>query len=367
MSRCSAIILDFFREPIGVEFFADKDWDVLVRQARATRLLASVYYVLKDNKLLDIVPDRVLPHLVSASKQSAKTRLAAQWELELIDEVAVQFPFPFIILKGAAYVALNLTLSRGRLFSDIDILVPHKFIQDVELAFLERGWSGTKVDAYDQQYYRQWMHELPPLLNKKTASVLDLHHSILPKTSTIQVDASKLISDARALSQFKNLATFSSEDMLLHSATHLFHEGEFDHGLRDIFDLSYLFIQFGCLDSKFWVSLEKRAVELGLMSQLYYAFYHCRDLLGAVIPEAVYERCEKQVFRSAMLTNFFFSIALMPDHKTCDTFLTPYARWVLYVRSHYLRMPIRLLIPHLLRKAYREKVNAKLNDTEDIQ
>jgi hypothetical protein len=27
------------------------------------------------------------------------------------------------------------------------------------------------------------------------------------------------------------------------------------------------------------------------------------------------------------------------------------ARWLLYVRSHYLRMPLTLLIPHLWRKA----------------
>jgi len=26
--------------------------------------------------------------------------------------------------------------------------------------------------------------------------------------------------------------------------------------------------------------------------------------------------------------------------------------WLLYIRSHYLRMPLHLLVPHLARKAY---------------
>jgi hypothetical protein len=25
------------------------------------------------------------------------------------------------------------------------------------------GWAATHHDAYDQRYYRQWMHELPPM------------------------------------------------------------------------------------------------------------------------------------------------------------------------------------------------------------
>jgi hypothetical protein len=31
--------------------------------------------------------------------------------------------------------------------------------------------------------------------------------------------------------------------------------------------------------------------------------------------------------------------------------MTGLARWLLYVRGHYQRMPLRLLVPHLVRKA----------------
>ena len=39
-------------------------------------------------------------------------------------------------------------------------------------------------------------------------------------------------------------------------------------------------------------------------------------------------------------------------HPTCDTPAVDTARWLLYVRSHLLRMPPQLALPHLARKAW---------------
>jgi len=46
-----------------------------------------------------------------------------------------------------------------------------------------------------------------------------------------------------------------------------------------------------------------------------------------------------------------FLRGLAPDHPSCDRPLTRAARWLLYARAHKLRMPLHLLIPHLVRKA----------------
>jgi hypothetical protein len=48
--------------------------------------------------------------------------------------------------------------------------------------------------------------------------------------------------------------------------------------------------------------------------------------------------------------------ALTPEHPDHPTKVTALARWLLYVRSHYLRMPLQLLIPHLLRKGFRKRL-----------
>ena len=48
-----------------------------------------------------------------------------------------------------------------------------------------------------------------------------------------------------------------------------------------------------------------------------------------------------------------FHRALLPIHPSCDDHFTSAARLALYVRGHWLRMPPRLLVPHLARKALR--------------
>ena len=60
-----------------------------------------------------------------------------------------------------------------------------------------------------------------------------------------------------------------------------------------------------------------------------------------------------------------FSRALRPEHPTCDDLRTRIARFVLYVRAHYLRMPLHLLLPHLIRKAYVRRFPKKAPITQD--
>ena len=55
---------------------------------------------------------------------------------------------------------------------------------------------------------------------------------------------------------------------------------------------------------------------------------------------------------SRILTIAALNLALRPNHPECASAGTAMARWFLYVRSHYLRMPVHILVPHLVRKAY---------------
>jgi hypothetical protein len=50
--------------------------------------------------------------------------------------------------------------------------------------------------------------------------------------------------------------------------------------------------------------------------------------------------------------DFLFSRAFRPDHPQCKLPYTDLALGILYVRSHLLRMPLYLLLPHLVRKAW---------------
>jgi hypothetical protein len=141
--------------------------------------------------------------------------------------------------------------------------------------------------------------------------------------------------------------------MVLHSATHLFHEGEFDNGLRDLADLDGLLRHFG-REPSFWAGLVPRAHELGLSRPLYYALRYARSLLETPVPAEVVDeaRAGEPPGPLRPVLDFCFSRALRPTHSSCADRWTPLARKLLYVRSHWLRMPFPLLAVHLARKAF---------------
>jgi hypothetical protein len=236
------------------------------------------------------------------------------------------------------------------LISDIDIIVREMKLKEVEEVLARYGWKHGKLDAYDERYYRQWMHEIPPMAHDKRGSVLDVHHTILPPTTNAHLDPDKLFS--ACVSSDSGAYTLGPLDMVIHSATHLFHEGEFYNGLRDLLDLDRLLRFFSAADENFWTSLTDRAQELTLGVPLYYALRYTNMYFLTPVPQSAIAALDSDrpgVF-SRNLLDFVFSRAFMPVHPKCKQSFTAPALWFLYVRSHYLRMPMRLLIPHLLRK-----------------
>jgi hypothetical protein len=61
---------------------------------------------------------------------------------------------------------------------------------------LEAGWEWVKPDPYDDAYYREHMHELPPLIHKARDRMIDVHHTILPRTHRVTPDPLVLMAEA---------------------------------------------------------------------------------------------------------------------------------------------------------------------------
>ena len=72
--------------------------------------------------------------------------------------------------------------------------------------------------------------------------------------------------------------------MVLHSAAHLFQDGELNGGLRDLVDLDSLLRHFGS-DENFWGGLVSRAQTMDLERPLYYALRYCEQWLGTPVPD----------------------------------------------------------------------------------
>jgi hypothetical protein len=341
------------RSPEAITRFSMSQWDILVRQARAAGLLARLASRFRQQGLTAAIPAVARWHFDAAETLADKQRTAVRWELQQLRAALSDLDSPLIVLKGAAYVAGSLPAAQGRLFNDIDILVPRERLQQAESSLMLAGWHATGLSEYDKRYYRRWMHEIPPMQHVQRDTVIDVHHAILPDTARYHPDSAKLRSRAVAVDGLPGVYVLAPEDRILHSATHLFHDGELPHGLRDLTDLDLL-LRDAALDRDFWSRLTARAEELQLSRSLFYALRYVRHFLDTPVPAPVMAALDAVAPNRLTLTlmDSIFTRVLAPDHASCDDALTPAARLAAFVRAHWLRMPAHLLIPHLFHKAF---------------
>ncbi|WP_439136399.1 nucleotidyltransferase domain-containing protein, partial [Pseudomaricurvus sp.] len=269
--RC--LLLSVLARPESAAQLSLEDWDLLIRQARSIDMLARLYVRLKAAVELQVLPEKPLRHLLWAYKVTRRHRQAIRREVEGLAESLEFLGVRIVLLKGAAYSYGNLSPAEGRLFSDIDILLPESFLPAAETLLENEGWLSTHLDDYDQKYYRRWMHELPPLKHGQRETELDVHHAILPMTAKAHPSSELLLADSVRINTDWNLYRLSDFDLILHSATHLFFDGEMQHGLRDLEDIASLFRSF-CDHSFDWQALLSRAQDLGLIYPLFYALHY---------------------------------------------------------------------------------------------
>ena len=351
---CSVLI-----EPRLALNFNLHQWDLLIRQARSANLLVRLGYLFDSTSLSNQLPAQPLAHIKSAQAYADRFYISLQWEINCIQNALTAVNVPLVLLKGSAYFIAENKAAKGRLFSDVDILVPEDKLLEVEMALIKAGWMTNTLDPYDQKYYRQWMHEIPPLRHLKRQTSIDVHNNILPKTTRFCPDANQLLANSVKIPE-QNIWVLAPEDRVLHSAAHLFHEGEFTQGLRDLSDLDLLLKEFSTQEN-FWASLLQRADELQHQIPLYYALRYSHHILQTPVPGHVLKASQQQSpnrLKTALIDALFLR-ALMPIHDSCDNRWTGLARWLLFVRSHWLKMPVYLMIPHLLRKAYRRATGKK--------
>lgn len=346
------LIVTALLTPEVLHGFCGEEWDLLIRQGRRAHLLARLAYKLERAGLLETVPMGPRNHLCSALKMAQRQVIALRWEVGCIHKALRETNTRLVLLKGAAYVMAHLDVAQGRIFSDVDILVPKNRLGRCESALLLHGWQGTHHDAYDQHYFRRWMHEIPPLRHVRRGTTIDVHHTILPETARVKVDVAALFMAVSEVSGMPDLYTLESADMLLHSATHLFHEGDFEKGLRDLFDLDSLLRQFATMPG-FWARLVDRAEVLGLTRPLYYALRYTSLVLSTPIPAHVLEEANvgKPPAPVVWMMDACYGKVLRPMHSSTHSRGAWLARLALYVRSHWLRMPLHLLVFHLGHKA----------------
>lgn len=311
------------------------DWTGLIAAARVEQLVGSLAYRLEGHE----VPERVGRLLAMHRADAERVRVQALWEAEMARRALAPLGVPVVLLKGTAFHAAGLEAAQGRNVGDLDILVPRGGLRDVEQALIAHGWERMKeADGYDDLYYRQWMHELPPLIHRERDRMADVHHTILPLTARPKPDAEALIADSIALPD--GLRVLGPEDMIVHAAAHLIADGDMAGGLRNLWDIDRLLREFSRVEG-FWPRLRERAESHGLDRAVARAVRLSHTLYATPIPPS---------WRGWSSFDALFRRRLLARNGWGQATRSA-TRFSFYIRGHLMRMPPMMLARHLATKA----------------
>jgi hypothetical protein len=331
------ILVTALRNPVSTAKLDASGWTALLTIARAEQLIGTLAHRLQGQDM----PDPVAAILEDARTNAGYQKRTALWEADCARRALAGYPGKVVLMKGTAYVAAGLKAGEGRYIGDLDIMVAQADMPQVEALLLgEGGWEWVKEDAYDDAYYRDHMHELPPMIHKERDRMIDVHHTILPLTARPRPDAAAMLGDAVAIRSGRTdeLFVFTPTDMVIHCAAHLLADGDMSGGLRNLWDMHCLLEQFA--SAEFWPALQSRAQHHQLWPAVHRAVRLTHSLYGTEIPKE-WQNWNRQDKR-------YISRLTARDGWGQPT--RKFTRLLFYIRSHWMRMPPLMLVKHLWTK-----------------
>lgn len=334
-----------------------EDWDRLLPLARQARLLGTIAHRIADRPdLAEHIPARVRGHMAASINYAAHRLQMVRMELAQLAE-ALPEALSVTLLKGAAYCVQGLPMARGRMPNDVDILVARRDLDGAETALKAGGWEMEITDAYDEHYYRQWSHELPPMRVPGHALEVDLHHTISPVTSRVRANDEALFAVLESVpgSRYKVL---NADDQIIHASIHLIQDSEISGRLRDLVDIDSL-VRARVRSSSDGQRLWARAQVHGASRPVWYALHFCHHWLGTPLPEGCLAAAPPALAR--LLLELLFRHACPPVvFERGGSAPRRLAELAGQFRYHWLRMPPRLLVRHLAHKSARVLRGAKV-------
>ena len=325
------LLVSALRDPASVAVLQDTDWTALITAARAESLIGSLACRLDGQT----VPENVQAILDEAKIHTDHGHVLAHWEAEVAARALDPLNVRTVLMKGTAYLEAGLPAAEGRSIGDLDIMVSHARLDAVEQALLDAGWEWVKPDPYDDEYYRRWMHELPPLIHRERDRMIDVHHTILPLTARPKPDADAMLADAIRLDS--SLYIFQPGDMICHAVAHFMADGDLAGGLRNLWDIDRLLREFA-QEPDFWRQLAERANMHGLRAPLERTLRLAQQLYATPVDTMV-------AGRQRMSDTFYIRRLMARNSWGQET--RKLLRLIFYIRSHLLRMPPLQLAKHL--------------------
>jgi hypothetical protein len=342
-----ATLTRVLRDPSQLSRLSAEELSRFLDAASVARLLGWALTQCHGAHVADAAPAWLQDRLRAADAQAASYERSIRWEIDRLVRAFYGTGQRWVLLKGGGYVAAGLPPGTGRRVADIDVLVPRSDLARVERLLHDHGWEFPELDPYDERYYREWMHELPPMVHRERKTIVDVHHAILPGTSRLHPASDRLLERAVPAG---DVLVLCQAHMVLHAAAHLFHDGEIAGAIRDLVDLDQLLRCFSH-DAAFWDDFLREARSLDLTRPAYYAVTYARRWFGTPVPERVLR--ELHAWAPATPVRHVMNLLVGRSIASTAGRTSSLAVFALYVRSHWLRMPPLHVLAHLTRKAVR--------------
>lgn len=342
-------IIQLYTDPQLATSVSLRQWESLILIMRSEQLLARFGYRFREAGVLAALEKCVQRHFENAITLAEHQHTQIRYEAEKLSSYLKGKTKKLVFLKGGAYVLSNCSASIGRTCGDVDVIVEKSDITAVEQALILAGWCHKDINDYDDQYYRKWAHEIPPLTHGVRGTVLDLHHNLVPIISGRMVDTEVLFRYTKTHSH--GIETLTEPAMFVHSSIHLFFNEDFKYAFRDFFDL-YLLSKGK--SSEFWIEVINISKALNFKSEIEKSIRYLALCFELKLPSEIICLLDKKLFdlEHSFKDKVFIS-GLSPKHYLSTDFFGITSAWLLMLRGHYLKMPLPILFYHLTVKSAR--------------
>ena len=363
MTHCPAtrLLLDLYRDPSRAPALSGADWAEVLAATRRSRTLGHLGLALELARPVPAIGAPVAAHLESVQVLIRHRRRLLRREMTELGRATAPADTPVVLLKGAAYEALGLPLAQARLPADIDLLVERSRLAAVEHALRSAGWIAAEMNDYDERYYREWSHELPPFTHPARGIECDLHHSITPALRGPGVETQALIDASIEIGWdgHRRFRVLQPVDQLIHCALHTFKDSDLGLRLRESMDFDLLYRHYAALDPALPRTLARRANELGQVRPLWWAVHFARRWLASPVPAELLAMLPAPAPGTVRAMDWLCDRAMLPGPRLERTGLDRLAALLLLSRYQYQRLPLAKLVPHVLEKSRRRLLPAR--------
>ncbi|HAW93981.1 MULTISPECIES: nucleotidyltransferase family protein [unclassified Arsukibacterium] len=348
------LLIQCFRNP--KQFLATANaacWSDLLQQARSLGLTAQLKALFERHNMLNELPETVQKHCAWGWRYYQKQRASLFYELMQLEPALAQTNYPCVLLKGAAYQALGLAVSEGRLYSDIDLLVNRSQLSDCKAKLFFAGFFEPAMSAYDKHFYLELSHENPPLYHVKRGTTLDLHFALFPLAGHKNLVTEQVFASASLL-EGSCFQVPSLSYLYIHAAIHFFWQEERHKLIKDLIDLDLLYNQLA--ERQLLQQLLNDSKQFGALEPVVNTLLLVEKLFNRQLPAEI----ASQLANSPERRNF--ARALLLRQLQAGTIAT-LAGAIWYLRGYRHKMHWRVLLRHiwvkssLMLRQYRQRTS----------